>query len=109
MCYIHPKETNMITYRVLSLDERFEIFRKVDELRAVGKKEEAMAMSKTCPLTPYLARIWKEKLGADALRKSGWNLAEADLKFGPGWLDRKDDVPWWVDEKRKSAKAGRQK
>jgi hypothetical protein len=109
MCYTHPKETNMITYRVLSLDERFEINQKSSKLREAGKYEEAMALSKTRPLTPFLARIWKEKLGADALRKSGWNLAEADLEFGPGWLDRKDDVPWWVDEKRKSAKAGRQK
>jgi hypothetical protein len=99
----------MITYRVLSIDERSEIFRKARELREAGKLEESMAMSKTCPLTPFLARIWKEKLGADTLRKSGWNLAEADLEVGPGWLDRNDDVPWWVDEKGKYAKARRQK
>jgi hypothetical protein len=78
----------MITYRVLSLDERFKIYRKADELRAVGKEEEAMAMSKTCPLSPYLAKIAKEKIGVEYLRKSGWNLAEAEAEFGPGWLDR---------------------
>jgi hypothetical protein len=89
----------MSTYRVLSIDERSAIFRKAQELDEAGKPEEAMAMSKTCPMTPYLAKIWKEKLGAEALRKSGWNLAEADLEFGPGWLDRENDPPWWVKNK----------
>jgi hypothetical protein len=72
----------------MSLDERSAIFRKADELRAAGKKEEAMAMSKTCPLSPYLAKILKEKVGVDYLRKSGWNMAEAEVEFGKDWLDR---------------------
>jgi hypothetical protein len=72
----------------MSLDERLEIFQKSDELRAAGKEKEAMAMSKTCPLSPYLAKIAKEKVGVDYLRKSGWNLAEAEAEFGRDWLDR---------------------
>ncbi|MDR3276917.1 MAG: hypothetical protein LBT11_06895, partial [Treponema sp.] len=78
----------MITYRVLSLDERSAIFQKARELEEAGKEEEAMAMSKTCPLSPYLAKIAKEKVGVEYLRNSGWNLAEAEAEFGPGWLDR---------------------
>jgi hypothetical protein len=54
----------------MSLDERSAIFRKSDELRAAGKKEEALAMSKTCPLSPYLAKIAKEKIGVDYLRNN---------------------------------------
>jgi hypothetical protein len=72
----------------MSLDERFEISRKADELEKAGKYEEAMAMNKTRPLSPYLAKILKEKVGVEYLRKSGWNLAEAEAEFGPGWLDR---------------------
>jgi hypothetical protein len=82
------KEFEMITYRVMSLDERFEINRKADELEKAGKYDEAMAMSKTCPLSPYLAKIAKEKVGVEYLCNSGWNLAEAEAEFGPGWLDR---------------------
>jgi hypothetical protein len=72
----------------MSLDERFEISRKADELRAAGKYDEAMAVSKTRPLSPYLAKILKEKVGVEYLRKSGWNLAEAEAEFGLDWLDR---------------------
>jgi hypothetical protein len=72
----------------MSMDERSEIFRKSRELREAGKDEEAMAMSKTCPLSPYLAKIAKEKLGVEYLRNSGWNLAEAEAEFGPNWLYR---------------------
>jgi hypothetical protein len=72
----------------MSQDERSEINRKSRELREAGKYEEAMALSKTRPLSPYLAKIAKEKVGVEYLRKSGWNLAEAEAEFGPDWLDR---------------------
>jgi hypothetical protein len=72
----------------MSLDERSAINRKSRELREAGKFEEAMALSKTRPLSPYLAKIAKEKVGVEYLRNSGWNLAEAEAEFGPGWLDR---------------------
>jgi hypothetical protein len=72
----------------MSLDERSKISQKARELEKAGKYEEAMAMSKTRPLSPYLAKILKEKVGVEYLRKSGWNLAEAEAEFGPDWLDR---------------------
>jgi hypothetical protein len=72
----------------MSQDDRAEINRKSRELREAGKYEEAMTVSKTRPLSPYLAKILKEKVGVDYLRKSGWNLAEAEAEFGRDWLDR---------------------
>jgi hypothetical protein len=72
----------------MSMDERSKISQKAHELRAAGKYEEAMAVSKTRPLSPYLAKILKEKVGVDYLRNSGWNLAEAEAEFGHDWLDR---------------------
>jgi hypothetical protein len=38
-------------------------------------------------MLPWQAKIIKEKVGADFLRKYGYNLSEADEEFGPGWLD----------------------
>jgi len=32
--------------------------------------------ARTAPLPPYLAKIYKEKIGVDQLIKSGWNLSE---------------------------------
>jgi hypothetical protein len=39
-------------------------------------------------MPPYLAKIMKEKLGANHLIKGGWNLTEAEEAFGIDWLDR---------------------
>jgi hypothetical protein len=33
-----------------------------------------------------MAKFYKEHLGVDALLQSGWNLAEAEAKFGSDWL-----------------------
>jgi hypothetical protein len=58
------------------------------ELEKQGKKEEAMRLSKTIPLPPWMAKFLKEKVGVDYLRQSGWNLSEAEAEYGQGWLDR---------------------
>jgi hypothetical protein len=41
---------------------------------------------KTAPLPPYIAKVIKEKVGADFLVNSGWNLSEAEAEFGQNWL-----------------------
>ena len=33
----------------------------------------------------------KANLGADVVRERGYNVSEAELKFGPQWLDKDDD------------------
>jgi hypothetical protein len=72
----------------MTLKEKLAIGVKAIELRNAGKEEEAMALQKTSPLPPFLAKIMKEKVGADYLIKSGWNLSEAEAEFGQGWLSR---------------------
>jgi hypothetical protein len=37
-------------------------------------------------MPPYLAKIMKEKMGADFLIKGGYNLSEAEEEFGHSWL-----------------------
>jgi hypothetical protein len=74
--------------QMMTLKEQLAIGVKAIELRNAGKDDEAMALAKTAPMPPFLAKILKEKVGTDYLIKSGWNLAEAEAEFGPDWLSR---------------------
>jgi hypothetical protein len=53
-----------------------------------GKFEEAEKVRKQIPLAPHLAKVAKEKIGADFLIKYGFNLSEAEVEFGPDWLTK---------------------
>lgn len=66
--------------------EKAAITVKAIALREAGKQDEAMALFKSVPMPPFLAKITKEKMGVEYL--DGWNLAEAEAKFGPDWLNR---------------------
>jgi hypothetical protein len=73
----------------MTLHEKLAIGMEVIALEKAGKPDEAMAMRKArIPLEPWLAKILKEKVGVDYLRKSGWNLSEAEMEFGTDWLDQ---------------------
>jgi len=61
---------------------------KAIELDNAGKREESHRVMCQIPLPPHLAQIFKKVWGADYLAKSGYNLSEAEAKFGPGWLTR---------------------
>jgi hypothetical protein len=39
-------------------------------------------------MPPYLAKIYKEKVGVEHLINSGWNLSEAEAEFGRDWLSK---------------------
>ena len=73
--------------RLMSEQEKADIARKSRELLDEDRGEEAEALRKTIPLAPYLAKYWKEKMGAQFLINGGWNLAEAEAEYGQGWLD----------------------
>ncbi|MDR0637402.1 MAG: hypothetical protein LBG27_00610 [Spirochaetaceae bacterium] len=74
--------------RLLTEREKADISMQVFALEDAGRKAEADVLVKTLPLPPYLAKIMKEKIGADYLIESGWNLAEAEAAFGSDWLTR---------------------
>ncbi|MDR3325126.1 MAG: hypothetical protein LBS82_03945 [Spirochaetaceae bacterium] len=78
----------MIEHRLMTLKEKLAINMKVIELEKAGKEAEAQALNRTKPLPPYLAKILKEKVGADFLINGGWNLLEAEAKYGKDWLNR---------------------
>jgi hypothetical protein len=72
----------------MTLDEKLDIACKAAELSKAGDREGYIRLMKTAPLPPYLAKIYKEKVGVEELIKSGWNLSEAEAEFGVDWLSR---------------------
>ena len=72
----------------MSLDEKLAISNKALDLWDAGDKEGFSRLIRTAPMPPYLAKIAKEKIGADFLIKGGWNLSEAEAEFGSDWLTK---------------------
>jgi hypothetical protein len=74
--------------QTMTLDEKLSISCKAAALREAGDRDGYQRLMKTAPLPPYLAKIWKEKVGLDSLINSGWNLSEAEAEFGSDWLHK---------------------
>jgi hypothetical protein len=74
--------------QTMTLDEKLAISCKAAELWKAGDKEGFSRLIRTAPMPPYLAKIYKEKVGVKQLIESGWNLSEAEAEFGPGWLNK---------------------
>jgi len=72
----------------MTLDEKLAISNKAGALWDAGDEKGCINLMKTAPLPPYLAKIYKETIGAEHLAKSGWNLSEAEAEFGTDWLSR---------------------
>jgi hypothetical protein len=53
-----------------------------------GNKAESQRLVLGLPMPTYLAKFAKEFLGADFLRKGGYNLSEVEAELGPDWLDK---------------------
>jgi hypothetical protein len=68
--------------------EKADITMQVYALEDAGKEEEAMALRKTMPVPPFLAKVMKEMSGVDYILKEGWNMAEAEAAFGKDWLTK---------------------
>jgi hypothetical protein len=78
----------MTQQRPLTEDEEVDIILKSVELRDAGDEEGAHKLLTLIPLPSWLAKIMKEKAGADFLIGQGYNLSEAEAEFGPDWLTR---------------------
>ena len=74
--------------QTMTLDEKLAISNKAGALWQAGDEEGCIRLMKTAPLPPYLAKIYKEKVGVKELLESGWNLSEAEAEFGSTWLSR---------------------
>ena len=72
----------------MTLDEKLAISNRACALWNAGDKEGFSRVIRTAPMPPYLAKIYKEKVGVEPLIKSGWNLSEAEAEFGSDWLNK---------------------
>ncbi|MCL2270073.1 MAG: hypothetical protein FWC24_01890 [Treponema sp.] len=68
--------------------EKIDTAYKAAMLGRGGDHEGSERLIKTIPLPPYLAQIAKEKIGMDFLLNGGWNLSEAEAKFGPDFFSK---------------------
>ncbi|MDR0305665.1 MAG: hypothetical protein LBI42_02385 [Chitinispirillales bacterium] len=73
--------------KIWTLHEKLKVGAKAIEEKKKGNIAEYERISKSIPMTPYLAKFAKEYLSAEFLIKSGWNLSEAEAEYGPGWLN----------------------
>jgi len=76
-----------MVHKLMTEHEKADIVMESIKIQEAGDKEKAMALRRTVPLQPWLAKFIKEKSGADFLIENGYNLAEAEAEYGPGWLN----------------------
>ena len=74
--------------QTMTLDEKLAISNKAIAMIKAGDEEGGRRLLRTAPMPPYLAKIYKEKIGVKQLLESGRNLSEAEAEFGPDWLTR---------------------
>jgi hypothetical protein len=74
--------------QTMTLDEILSHSGELVELREAGNTEGISRLIRSFPMPPYLAKIYKEKVGVKPLIESGWNLSEAEAQFGTGWLNK---------------------
>jgi hypothetical protein len=74
--------------QTMTLDEKLAISNKALALWKAGDEEGYSRLTRSIPMPPYLAKIYKEKVGVEHLINGGWNLSEAEAEFGADWLSR---------------------
>ena len=74
--------------QTMTLDEKLDIACRSAALREAGDEEGASRLIRSAPMPPYLAKVYKEKVGVKELIESGWNLSEAEAEFGADWLSK---------------------
>jgi len=78
----------MTQHKLMTDEEKVDTSYQACMLLRAGDKEGFSRLIRTAPMPPYLAKIYKEKIGVEQLIKSGWNLSEAEAEFGSDWLSR---------------------
>ena len=72
----------------MTLEEKLAISNRALDLLDAGDREGYSRLTRTIPMPPYLAKIYKEKVGVEELIKAGYNLSEAEAELGPDWLSK---------------------
>jgi hypothetical protein len=73
--------------QMMTIHEKLEVLRKVDEYREAGNAAEAQRITlEELPMPPYLAKFVKEFYGMEVLLTGGYNLSEVEAEYGADWL-----------------------
>jgi hypothetical protein len=72
----------------MTLDEKLDILNKAIALKKAGDREGYTRLTRSVPMPSYLAKVMKDKMGADFLINGGWNLSEAEAEFGHDWISQ---------------------
>jgi len=78
----------MANGQLMTDEEKVDIAYQSALLSQAGDEEGSIRLLRSIPMPPYLAKVYKEKVGVKELIESGWNLSEAEAKFGPNWLSQ---------------------
>ncbi len=68
-------------------EERAQLFDQYLEMCDAGNREKADDILIRIPLSPWLAKVVKKRLGIQYMREAGFNLSDAVDAFGMEWLD----------------------
>jgi hypothetical protein len=61
-----------------------------DELQAAKDRNdepEVDRLTRLLPMVPYIVRAFKRVYGKEAVLEVGFDLTQANLEYGEGWLD----------------------
>jgi hypothetical protein len=78
----------MVQKQKMTTEERLDVIMKAHEYSEAGNEAEAQRLVVGLPMPTYMAKYVKDFFGAEALRKGGYDLSEAEAEFGPDWLDK---------------------
>lgn len=74
---------------LMTLEEKIVILEAIRAAEKIGDEEEAgRLIREALPVPPHLAMAAKEMYGKEYLITRRYNLSEANVEFGEGWLDR---------------------
>jgi len=72
--------------QIMTIEEKVDTAYKAALLSEAGDEEGYSRLIRSIPMPPYLAKIFKEKIGVEFLLNGGWDLSEAEAEFGSDWL-----------------------
>ncbi len=79
--YMHSRNGGM------SKEEYYDLNDQLRAAEARGDEKEYDRIARLIPITADVAMAVKEVYGKDFIVSAGFDVTEADLKFGEGWLD----------------------
>ena len=83
--FLHGKGRNFNETEVI------ELYRLIDEAEERGDEAEYWRLTLMIPIDPDVAMADKQVYGKEHLLSMGFDLTEANLKWGEGWLDEPND------------------